>query len=151
MRRIDARKLTPKRQRLLKQELGRQMRIISEEVACSLWAYKIEDELPPLLIEGAARQEVVNYKCIEISPVYSDWLVSLANELGHWVNQGRGKGYIRYVPKTLRTRFRKWVPDIRTPQLAKQARRQSLLASSKACEHEVAAFIDDAAELGDLE
>ena len=44
-----------------------------------------------------------------------------------------------------------WVPDTRTPQLAKQARRQSLLASSKDCEHEVSAFIDDAADLGNAE
>jgi len=41
-----------------------------------------------------------------------------------------------------------WVPDTRTPQLAKQARRQSLLASKAACEHEAAAFIDAAADLG---
>ncbi len=44
-----------------------------------------------------------------------------------------------------------WVPDTRTPRLAKQARRQSLLASSKTSEQEVAAFIDDVADLGDPE
>ena len=44
-----------------------------------------------------------------------------------------------------------WVPDTRTPQLAKQARRQSRLASSMAGEHDVAAFIDDVADLGNLE
>jgi hypothetical protein len=35
-----------------------------------------------------------------------------------------------------------------TTRLAKQARHQSLLASSNACEYEVAALIDDAADLG---
>jgi len=39
-----------------------------------------------------------------------------------------------------------WVPDIRLPRLATQARRQSLLASSKASEQEVSAFIDDLTE-----
>jgi hypothetical protein len=93
---------TPARKRLLKAELGRQMRIISEEASCSLWAYKIEDELPPLLIEGAAKQQPVNYQGVEISPVYSQWLVSLANELGHWVNQGQGERYVAYVPMSFR-------------------------------------------------
>ena len=41
-----------------------------------------------------------------------------------------------------------WVPDTRTPQLAKQARRQSLLASSQTSEAELSAFIDHAADLG---
>jgi len=41
-----------------------------------------------------------------------------------------------------------WVPDTRMPRLAKQARRQSLLAASKATEQEVSAFIDDAAAPG---
>ena len=95
-------KPTPERQQLLKEELGRQFRIISEEAACSLWAYKIGDELPPLLIEGAAKQHIVNYQGVKISPVYSEWLVSLATELGHWVNQGRSERYIPYVPKSLR-------------------------------------------------
>ena len=44
-----------------------------------------------------------------------------------------------------------WVPDTRTPRLAKQARRQSLLASSKTSEQEIAAFIDDVADLGNPE
>jgi hypothetical protein len=45
-----------------------------------------------------------------------------------------------------------WVPDTRSPQLAKEARRQSRLASSKkASEQKVAAFIDAVADLGDLE
>jgi hypothetical protein len=44
-----------------------------------------------------------------------------------------------------------WVPDTRTPQLAKQVRRQSLLASKAACEQEAAAFIDSVADLGHLE
>jgi hypothetical protein len=44
-----------------------------------------------------------------------------------------------------------WVPDTRTPRLAMQARRQSLLVSAKASEQEVAAFIDDLADLGDPE
>jgi hypothetical protein len=41
-----------------------------------------------------------------------------------------------------------WVPDTRTPRLAKEARRQSLLASSSASEQEVSAFIDEVADLG---
>ena len=44
-----------------------------------------------------------------------------------------------------------WVPDTRTPRLAKQARHQSLLASAKTSEQEVAAFIDDVADLGSPE
>jgi hypothetical protein len=44
-----------------------------------------------------------------------------------------------------------WVPDTRTPRLAKQARRQSLLASSKTSEQEFSAFIDGVADLGDPE
>jgi len=44
-----------------------------------------------------------------------------------------------------------WVPDTRMPRLAKQARRQSLLASSKASEQEVSAFIDGAVDLGSPE
>jgi hypothetical protein len=42
-----------------------------------------------------------------------------------------------------------WVPDTRTPRLAKQARRQSLLASSKASDQDASAFIDAVADLGD--
>jgi hypothetical protein len=44
-----------------------------------------------------------------------------------------------------------WVPDTRTPRLAKEARRQSLLASSNASEQDVSAFIEDVADLGSLE
>jgi Protein of unknown function (DUF3018) len=44
-----------------------------------------------------------------------------------------------------------WVPDTRAPRLAKEARRQSLLASSRTSEQKVAAFIDDVADLGDPE
>ena len=44
-----------------------------------------------------------------------------------------------------------WVPDTRAPRLAKQVRRQSLLASIKASEQDVLAFIDDAADLGSPE
>ena len=44
-----------------------------------------------------------------------------------------------------------WVPDTRTPRLAKQARRHSLLASAKTSEQEIAALIDDVADLGSPE
>jgi hypothetical protein len=44
-----------------------------------------------------------------------------------------------------------WVPDTRTPRLAKQARRQSLLASAMTSEQDVAAFIDNVADLGSPE
>jgi len=44
-----------------------------------------------------------------------------------------------------------WVPDTRAPRLAKQARRQSLLAALSAGEQKVAAFIDEVADLGSPE
>ena len=44
-----------------------------------------------------------------------------------------------------------WVPDTRMPRLAQQARRQSLLASSKNSEQEIWAFIDNIADLGSPE
>jgi antidote-toxin recognition MazE-like antitoxin len=44
-----------------------------------------------------------------------------------------------------------WVPDTRTPRLAEQARRQSLLVSAMASEQEVSAFIDDVADFGSRE
>jgi len=41
-----------------------------------------------------------------------------------------------------------WVPDVRTPRLAEEAKRQSLLAASAAGELEALAFIDEAADTG---
>ena len=39
-----------------------------------------------------------------------------------------------------------WVPDIRRPGLADEARRQSLLASVSTSDRDALAFIDDAAD-----
>jgi hypothetical protein len=44
-----------------------------------------------------------------------------------------------------------WVPDTRAPRLAKQARRQSLLASAMDSDQDISAFIDDAADLGSFD
>jgi hypothetical protein len=44
-----------------------------------------------------------------------------------------------------------WVPDTRARRLANQARRQSLLASSKASERDLSAFIDDVSDIGSPE
>jgi hypothetical protein len=41
-----------------------------------------------------------------------------------------------------------WVPDVRTPRLAQQARRQSLLAAGQASEQATLDFIQAAADLG---
>ena len=84
--------------------LAGRLRAISEEAACSLWAYQIEEELPPLLIEGARQRRAVNYRGVKISPIYAEWLVSIAGELGHWVTQGSGEGYILYAPKSLHSK-----------------------------------------------
>lgn len=42
-----------------------------------------------------------------------------------------------------------WVPDVRTPRLAEEARRQSLLAAGAAGEREAIGFIEANADLGD--
>ena len=41
-----------------------------------------------------------------------------------------------------------WVPDVRTPTLGREAKRQSLLAARHAGESEALAFIEDAADTG---
>ncbi len=41
-----------------------------------------------------------------------------------------------------------WVPDVRMPRIAREARRQSLLAARRASEGAALAFIDDAADTG---
>ncbi len=42
-----------------------------------------------------------------------------------------------------------WVPDVRTPRLVEEARRQSLLAARHLGEQEALAFIEEAADTGD--
>jgi hypothetical protein len=42
-----------------------------------------------------------------------------------------------------------WVPDVRTPRLAEEARRQSLLAARHAAEDDALAFIEAAADTGE--
>ena len=88
----------PERRRQLQAELGRQMSMISEEASCSTWAWRMEDELPPLLVEAAAHQRPTVYRGVEISPIYASWLVSMAKELGHWVTQGQGGEYVPFFP-----------------------------------------------------
>jgi predicted transcriptional regulator len=90
---------SPERRAMLKRELGRQMASISEEASCSSWAWRIEDELPPLLEQAAFSQQPVQYQGVALSPLYADWLVSMAVELGHWVTQGDGGEYVPHLPK----------------------------------------------------
>ena len=63
------------------------------------WAWQIEDELPPLLQKAAASQQPVQYQGETLSPLHADWLVSMAEELGHWVTLGDGGEYVPHVPK----------------------------------------------------
>ncbi len=42
-----------------------------------------------------------------------------------------------------------WVPDVRAPRLAEEARRQSLLAARQSGEAEALAFIEEAADTGE--
>ena len=42
-----------------------------------------------------------------------------------------------------------WVPDVRAPRLAREARRQSLLATQASGEQDALAFIEDAAAMDD--
>jgi hypothetical protein len=42
-----------------------------------------------------------------------------------------------------------WVPDVRGPRLAEEARRQSLVAAKHASEDDALAFIDQAADTGE--
>jgi hypothetical protein len=41
-----------------------------------------------------------------------------------------------------------WVPDVRMPRLAQEAKRQSLLAARQAGEQDCLAFIEEAADTG---
>jgi len=86
------------RRAMLKRELGRQMSIISEDASCSIWAWRIEDQLPPLLQQAAVSQQPVHYDGVELSPLHANWLVSMAEELGHWVTKGPGGEYAPHVP-----------------------------------------------------
>jgi hypothetical protein len=42
-----------------------------------------------------------------------------------------------------------WVPDVRTPRIAKEAERQSSLAARHSAEADALAFIDAAADIGE--
>ncbi|HVS39326.1 MAG TPA: hypothetical protein VMS17_27460 [Gemmataceae bacterium] len=91
---------TPRRDMVMR-ELGRQMRLVSEEAAYSMWAWRIEDELPAVVHEAAASGKPGDYQGVEISPVYAAWLTALAAELSHWVMPGPGLDYVPYVPRAL--------------------------------------------------
>jgi len=95
--------MAEERRAMLQHELGRQMSIISEEAFCSSWAWRIEDELPPLLAQAAMSQQPVLYKGAELSPLLVEWLVAMAQELGHWVTVGAGGEYIPHTPKDNRS------------------------------------------------
>src|SRR5436305_7003571 len=88
------------RREMVMQELGRQMSVISEEATCSLWGWRMEDELPAVLHAVALSGSPGHYQCVEISPVYAAWLTALAAELGHWVMSGPGMGYAPYAPRS---------------------------------------------------
>jgi hypothetical protein len=85
-------------------ELGRQMSVISEAAAYSRWAYQVEDELPPLLCKASRSGRPAYYQGVDMSPVYADWPVSLAEELGHRVTQDGGGNVVPHVPRHRRTR-----------------------------------------------
>ena len=89
----------PERRAMAKRELGRQMSIISEDASCSTWAWRIEDELPPLLQQAAVSAHPVQDESVVLSPLHADWLVSMAEELGHWVTKGPGGEYVPHVPR----------------------------------------------------
>ncbi len=91
------------RRRMVIQELGRQMQLISEEATCSLWASRLEDELPAVLHAAAVSVLPGHYRGVEISPVYAAWLTTLAVELGHWVMPGPGLEYVPYTPRSDRS------------------------------------------------
>ncbi len=42
-----------------------------------------------------------------------------------------------------------WVPDVRLPRIAQEAKRQSRLAARHASEADALAFIEDAADIGE--
>jgi Protein of unknown function (DUF3018) len=42
-----------------------------------------------------------------------------------------------------------WVPDVRMPRIAQEAKRQSRLAARHAAEADAQAFIEDAADIGE--
>src|SRR5690348_7552668 len=91
----------PERCKLVMEELTWQMQTISEEAYFSRWGYQIEDLLPPILLEVAANGQSVDFQGAYIRPLYARWLVSLAEELGHWITlDGRGNP-IPYHPPAL--------------------------------------------------
>jgi hypothetical protein len=84
------------------QELGRQMSIISEDASCSGWTWQLENELPQVLLDAVRSRRPAYYADVEISLVYADWLVSLADELGHWVTLSKGGSFVAHIPRSQR-------------------------------------------------
>ena len=90
------------RRQLLMEELKRQMSGISERAFCAGWDYRVADELPPVLVVTATSGVPGNYHGAIVWPIHAAWLVSLATELGHWVNLDEGKT-VAYHPPSLLT------------------------------------------------
>ncbi len=88
------------RRQLLMEELQRQMSGISEQAFCAGWDYRVADELPSVLLLTAASGVPGAYHGAIVWPIHAAWLVSLATELGHWVNLDEGKT-VAYYPPTL--------------------------------------------------
>ena len=61
----------------------------------------MEDLLPPVLLTVAARDQTADFQGAYIRPLYARWLVSLAEELGHWIKLDDRGNPIPYHPPTL--------------------------------------------------
>ena len=98
----------PARQQLLIEELARQMQEISEKACFSRWGYQVEDLLPPVLVSVAASGQSADFQGAFITPLYAQWLVSMSEELGHWVNLDNQGNPFPYHPPTLAETAEKW-------------------------------------------
>lgn len=86
-------------------ELGQRMSRLSEEATCSTWHYRVEEELPQVCYEVVQQARAGTFDTTVISVHEARLLVSLAEELGHWVTRLPGRrGWMPHVPKAMKER-----------------------------------------------
>jgi len=86
-------------------ELGQRMSRISEEATCSSWHDRINEELPEACYAIARRARPGGLDTTLISVLEARLLVSLAEELGHWVTRAPGRrGWMPHIPEAMKGR-----------------------------------------------
>jgi hypothetical protein len=84
-------------------ELGQRMSRISQEATCSSWHDRNNEELPQMCYEIIRRARPGALDTTLISVLEARLLVSLAEELGHWVTRLPGRrGWMPHIPKAMK-------------------------------------------------